>query len=66
MANWNTNYTNMDELDNLFRSWYMDLMDNKEYIHGLLQEKTTKLHINYEVAAHEIPTMTIIVEKLSY
>lgn len=60
------NYTNMDELDNLFRSWYMDLMDNKEYIHGLLQEKATKLHINYEVTATEVPTMTISVEKLSY
>lgn len=60
------NYTNMEELDNLFRSWYMDLMDNKEYIHGLLQNKTIKLHIDYEVTATEIPTMTISVEKLSY
>lgn len=29
-------YTNMDELENLFRCWYMDLMENKEHIHGLL------------------------------
>ena len=60
------NYTYMEELDNLFRSWYMDLMENKEYIHGLLQDKTYKLHINYEVTAHETPTMTISVEKYSY
>lgn len=60
------NYVDINELDNLFHSWYMDLMNNKEYIHGLLQEKATKLHINYEIAAHEVPTMTIIVQKISY
>jgi hypothetical protein len=36
MANWNTNYTDMEELEKIFRNWYMDLLDNKEYIHGLL------------------------------
>ena len=60
------NYTDINELDNLFRSWYMDLMSNKEYIHGLLQEKAVKLHINYELMAHEVPTLTISVEKISY
>lgn len=54
------------DLDVIFRDWYMDLLDNKEYIHGLLQEKATKLHINYEITAKEVPTMTISVEKLSY
>lgn len=66
MANWKTNYTDMEELEKIFRNWYMDLLDNKEYIHGLLQDKATKLHINYEITAKEVPTMTISVEKLSY
>lgn len=56
-----TNY----DLDTIFRNWYMDLQENKEAIEKLIEEKAHSLDIIFNITAHEVPTMTIKVEKYS-
>ena len=54
------------DLDTVFRNWYMDLLDNKESIEKLIQDKTIRADIIFSIWAGELPTMTISVEKVSY
>ena len=53
------------DLDVIFRNWYMDLQDNKDAIQELIEEKAHSLDIIFNITAHEVPTMTIKVEKYS-
>ena len=62
MTKTRTNY----DLDTVFRNWYMDLLENKESIENLIQDKAIRADIIFSISAVEVPTMTISVEKVSY
>ena len=60
------NYTDETEFYQLIDNWCELLLREKQSLLGLIQERSTKLVITFELLPQEVPTMTIQTEHVAY